>query len=143
MNAKADFQEILDVALPLAERVLREEGELIPFGVQLEPGRQAEFVAGDFGEERPESKKMMAFLQKYFLRAATQKKIVAAGICFMASVNVENGEKQDVVIFRMSHVSGEVIDVCLPYDVGTPGGVSFGTMFATKQVANFLVQCPS
>jgi len=138
--AKEDFQKLLDGALPFAKRMLLEEGEFIPFGASLTSNAAATLVAGDVGKEHPKSDEVVKLLTSTFATEAANQKIVAAAICFMASTTTSDGAKQEVAVFRMSHVSGETIDIFLPYSFGKSSRAIFKEIFATKGSSNFLTR---
>ena len=130
---KKYFQLLLDVALPFAKRMLEGESEFIPFGAILKDDSNIALVAGDVGSERPSSQRVVDFLMASFKEQKQQGNLAAAVICFMGIVS-----QQDVAVFRMSHATGDKLDVFLPYEITQEKKLILGKIFASKGVANFL-----
>lgn len=130
--AKADFQEMVDAALPFAKRMLTECGEFIPFGVRLPRVGRAELIAGDVGDEHPRSEEVMSLLEGTLRRMAAGAQIRGGAVCFMGSVTRPGHSLSiDVATFRMAHIDSEMLDVYLPYKI-EEGKVTFGDLFASR-----------
>ena len=54
-NAKRESQDLMNAAIPLAERMLREHGEFFPYGAALASDGEVLSVAGYDGREAPPS----------------------------------------------------------------------------------------
>ena len=56
-QAQGDLDGFLNAALPFAQRMLDEQGELLPYGVALDESGDQRMVAGDPGQgEQPASR---------------------------------------------------------------------------------------
>jgi len=131
--AKPDFQEMLDTALPFVKRMLAECGDFIPFGIRLPIAGKAEFMNADVGVEHPRSADVMLLLESTLKNEAEHGQIRGGAICFMGRVT-RPGESTpvDVATFRMAHVSGEMLDVFLPYGISGDDHVTYSALFAAK-----------
>ncbi|MCX8003845.1 MAG: hypothetical protein N2688_02640 [Burkholderiaceae bacterium] len=128
-SVRARFQRLLDAARPFAERMLREEGEFIPFAATLNSAGTVALLAGDVGVERPASTAVIEFLRESLSRLSTDEQVVAAAICFMG---VATGRNTDVAVFQMCDVWGNALEIYLPYRILAKGEVEFGQITAAR-----------
>ena len=130
--AHPDLNAILDALLPFAQEMLKRHGEFYPFGASMSPDGIVASVAGDVGKEHPPSREVVTFLSSAFTQQASSGVIRAAGICFDArTIPPGATEKSDAIAAMLQHVSGEAVDVYLPYRKGLFGRIRYGQIFAT------------
>lgn len=129
--ASEDLNALYNEARSFAEYMLLAHGEFIPFGVSISSDGKIAQVAGDLGTNHPKSAEIIEFLQSSFAQAAALGAIRAAGICLDAYV-VPPGEKQktDAICTRLAHVSGETVEVFVPYSRDGLGAFQLGHPFA-------------
>jgi hypothetical protein len=131
--ASPALNELFNAAIGFAETMLAKEGEFIPFGVSLDAEEQVALVHGDVGSEHPASVDVIALLQSSFQRSAAEGSILAAGVCLDVRVVAPGAaDKSDAVCVRLAHVSGEAVEVYLPYTDKPPGSHVFGEAFTTE-----------
>jgi hypothetical protein len=130
--ASPALNELFTAAFGFAETMLTKEGEFIPFGVSLDADGQVALVCGDVGSEHPASADVIALLQSSFQQSAIEGSILAAGVCLdVRVVHPGAADKSDAVCVRLAHVSGEAVEVYVPYTGQQPGTHTFGEVFAT------------
>ena len=128
--ANPDLEELLNALLPFALQLLAEHGEFFPFAATMKPDGTITAVAGDTGDERPSSQEVLDVLVDGFRDQASRDEIKAAGVCLDVRVSHPDGSgTTDAVCARLEHLSGEAVEVYLPYKK-TPGGMEYGDIFA-------------
>ena len=130
--ASSDLNELFNAARSFAELMLAKEGEFIPFGVSMGLNNQVAMVAGDVGCEHPASADVISLLQSSFqISAITEGSIRAAGVCLDVRIVPPGSDtKSDAICVRLAHISGEAIEVYVPYSLAGPVGYSYGKVFA-------------
>ena len=130
--ASAALTELFNAAVEFAEAMLAKEGEFIPFGVTLTGNEKVALVHGSVGVEDPASTDVIDLLQSSFEQSAAEGSISAAGVCLdIKIVPPGAAEKSDAICVRLAHVSGEAVEVYLPYTCEQSGHHAFGEVFAT------------
>lgn len=129
--ASDDLNALYNEARGFAEYMLLTHGEFIPFGVSMSPDGTIAQVAGDLGTEHPKSDEMVSFLQSSFAKSASLGRLRAAGVCLdMYVVPPGKQEKTDAICTRLAHVSGETVEVFVPYSRDSHGSFQLGQPFA-------------
>lgn len=124
-EAQDDLDGLLDVALPLAQRLLGERGEVVPFGVVRAADGQARMVAADIGQDdTPRRDAVLAALvegvrgERELLRAVALVSDVRAG-------------DNDALRVDLEHREGTAMAVLLPYRLKRlRRGVEYGGLAA-------------
>ena len=131
--ASSDLNELFSAARSFAELMLSKEGEFIPFGVSMDVNGQVAMVAGDVGDEHPQSAQVIVLLQDSFRESAMRDGAIrAAGVCLDVRLVPPGGDaRSDAICVRLAHISGEAIEVYVPYSSAGPGMLKFGDVFAT------------
>lgn len=139
--ASEDLNALFNEALGFAEYMLLARGEFIPFGVSMSPDGKIAQVAGSLGTEQPKSADMVEFLQSSFAHSAALGSIRAAGVCLdMYVVPPGQEQKSDAICTRLAHVSGETVEVFVPYSRDKHGAFQLGQTFSTAGVEFKLVE---
>lgn len=131
--ASPDLNKLFKAALSFAETMLAKEGEFIPFGVSMDNDGEVTLVSGDVGSEHPASNEVIQLLQTSFHDSARESRIRAAGVCMDVRVVPPGEEKKtDAVCVRLAHVSGEVVEVFVPYAEQGRHQYVYGNTFANQ-----------
>lgn len=69
-SPKEECQAIVDAYLPLARKLLTEQGEFFPYGAAMKPDGEIVLVAAHDGLEQPPSKDLLALLKRSFANSA-------------------------------------------------------------------------
>lgn len=119
--------------------MLAKHGEFFPFAATMDNAGNVAHVGADTGEEQPKSQDVIDFLTAALREQAKTGEIRAAGICLdVRIVPPGQTEKTDAVCARLEHLSGEAVDVFLPYKRGADGKVAYSDLLAAKgRQANF------
>ncbi|WP_298444359.1 hypothetical protein [uncultured Ferrimonas sp.] len=133
-NGQAQAQQLLNAAMPLAEKLLNEAGEFMPFAAAMTPA--AEFVSVDVPEDLEEenpSEAMVADLQLVLRQAAGEGEYIATAVVYDTGILIsdDDQEPQDAVGINLDHKQGLAMMVFIPYQL-VDGQVEFGEMFAQE-----------
>jgi hypothetical protein len=142
--AHPDLNELLNVLLPMAEGLLKKQGEFYPIGaVMLSDGEIRHIGARIEGDDRPQSQSLIDLLTETFQEEATKGNLRAAGISYdVLTVPPGKHQKQDAICCSLEHCFGEVVDVFEPYSKTEDGTFQFGDIFAAKRVSQFFGRLP-
>ena len=132
MTPKEECEELLNALLPFAVDQIKKHGEFYPFGgVMLENG-EISLTSVDTGEEHPDSTDMIDRLTGIHNNKAGKAEIKASGICWNATIALENGAKSDAIIVSLEDRDNYSVIVGQPYRIGFLKKVNFGSIFAQE-----------
>ena len=128
-----DLEELLNALVPFAQEMLSKHGEFYPFGASVDAKGEVACVAGETGEEQPDSQEVIELLVQGFRAEAKRGEIRAAGICYDARI-VPPGRKErsDAIAVRLEHKKGEALEAYVPYSKGRSGKYTYGDLFAAE-----------
>jgi hypothetical protein len=131
--ASAQVDTLFGAASDFAKEMLAKHKGFHPFGVSMNADGAVAMVAGYTGSEHPPAQEIISVLENAFIAEAKTGAIQAAGICLDVRV-VPPGQnnKTDAICVRLSSVSGEAVEVFVPYRKPFIGRHVFGAVFATK-----------
>lgn len=127
MDARADFDELVDHLFGFAEQTLKRYGEFYPFAAHMTVDGHLVSVAVDMDEDRPDS---VAVIDKLVTVLRDTPGTRAVGVCFDAVVD-PGGGPTDAVRADLEHRDADPISVILPYRLRRLRGPSFGEVVAT------------
>ncbi len=131
-----DLDTLLNALLPFAQEMLEKRGEFYPFGVTLKQDSTVALSEGYGGHDHPISDNVISLLEEGFRNQASVGQIRAAGICTDVSiVPPGRSEKTDAIRAAIEHMTGESIEVFLPYRKGLFGKIKYGDLFAAKRTS--------
>jgi hypothetical protein len=138
--AHPDFDELLNVLLPFAKKMLAEYGSFHPFGAVMESDGKSRMVGAKVeGNEFPKAVDLIQILEAEFHKNAEEGTIKASGICFDVRVIPPGGqEKTDAVQVNLEYVGGETFAVFLPYKKSIFKKISYGELFSRSESAQNL-----
>jgi hypothetical protein len=131
-SPKSECEDLMDEALPLAERMLREHGEFYPYGLTLDmTGKVAHLGATD-GTERPASAPLIKLLTAQFEDGAKAGKYRATALVYDVRVlDPSKGAKSDAIAVALDHRESYSVVVFVPYTIQA-GKYRPGKIFAQK-----------
>jgi hypothetical protein len=131
-TAKTESDNLLNAAVPFAEKMLTQHGEFYPYGAALTPSNQVVSVAATPGGERPPSAEVIKLLNAAFRQGAKDGKYKATALVYDAMVQLpESHAKSDAIAVSLNHKDGYSVVVYLPYS-RSGSGLSFGHVFAVS-----------
>jgi hypothetical protein len=128
-----EIQELLNVLLPQAERMLAEHGEFYPYAVALDSGGEIAAVTPEVeDEEHPDVTEVLVTLHQGLREQAAEGVIRASGIAADVTLtDPDTGETTDAVQVELDHAEADPVDIYVPYESGGDG-VKFGELVAAQ-----------
>ena len=117
-QAKDDCEAIVDVVLPVAQRLLTEHGEFFPFGGTLQTDGKVALVAGYDGREHPPSSELIKRLTDAFRSGARSGQYKATALVYDVRVTLpSNGAKSDAIAIALDHRDEYSVVIYFPYQI--------------------------
>ena len=132
MTPKEECEKMLDALLSFALEQLKKHSEFYPFGAVLLNNDEISLTAADSGEEYPDSTLVINQLTEAHKKQAEQGNIRASGICWNATVSLENGVQTDAIIVSLEHRENYSVIVGQPYRFGFLKKLNLSNIFAQK-----------
>ena len=130
MMPKEECEELLNVLLPFAVNQLKKYGEFYPFGAVMHNNNDISLTAVDTDDNYPKSTEMINRLTKIHNEQARKGEIKASGICWNATVSLENGKQSDAIIISLEHRENHSVLVGQPYQIGLFRKLNLNAIFA-------------
>ena len=130
MIPKEECEELLNALLPFAVNQLKKYGEFYPFGAVMYNNNEISFTAVDNGENHPDSTEMINRLTELHNEQAKKGEIKASGICWNATVFLENGKQSDTIVISLEHRENYSVLVGQPYRIGLFKKLNLDAIFA-------------
>ena len=131
----------MNEGIPFAERMLREYGEFLPFGVVMTAKGETQHVGAYDGREHPPSQDLITLMVDALRQEAEKGRYRAIAIFFDVKVQRPNdGKKVDAVQVGLEHLRGYCADVFFPYTL-TSAGPEFGDTFASSRSGTVFGNC--
>lgn len=142
--AHPELDALFNTLLPVAQRLLREYGEFLPFGSIMSSSGEIHLVGGKIeGDDYPTSQPLLDLLTEAFKKQAVKGELRAAGICYdVLTVPPGEDQKRDAICCGLEHYSGETVSVFVPYVKTTASDIQYGEAFAAKRAAQFFCELP-
>jgi hypothetical protein len=139
--AHPDLDNLLNAMLPFGQQMLEKHGEFFPYGATMAASGEITAEAVSDGTEQPPSQTLIDMMTQAFRQKAAAGQIRAAGIFYdVRTIPPGQSEKTDAICASLEHLSGQFVDVYLPYKKGWFGKIKYGQIFAGKREARFFVQ---
>ena len=92
------------------------------------------------GDGHPPSQNVIDLMTQAFGQHAKMGQLRAAAICYnVRTIPPGQTEKSDAVCASLEHQSGEALNVFVPYQKATDGGIRYMQLFATARTPQFFV----
>ena len=130
MIPKEECEELLNALLPFAVNQLKKYGEFYPFGAVMYNNNEISFTAVDNGENHPDSTEMINRLTELHNEQAKKGEIKASGICWNATVSLENEKQSDTIVISLEHRENYSVLVGQPYRIGLFKKLNLDAIFA-------------
>ena len=132
-SPKEQCEALMREVLPLAKRMLTEDGEFYPYGgVINENGSITHVSAKEEETDHPKSSALIDILNTSFREAAAAQCIKASAVVFDVSIKPPGGtEKVDAIQVNLDHRNDYSVEVLFPYSL-SHGKLLFGPPFAQQ-----------
>lgn len=127
---KEECEELLNALLPFAVNRLKKYGEFYPFGAVMQNNNKIILTAVDADDSLPDLKEAINRLTKIHNDQAGKGEIKASGICWNATVSLENGKQTNAIIISLEHRENYSVLVGQPYRIGLFRKLNLNAIFA-------------
>jgi hypothetical protein len=131
-----DFGTLFDRLVPFGKQMLEKQGGFIPYGAYYDMNGKLEML-GVHDKDGQAANAIKVLLQS-FKHLASQGKCRSIVYCMdIRTVPPGQKEKTDAILATMEHVSGEAMNIAVPYRKEHSGKITYGKPFpgpATAQV---------
>jgi hypothetical protein len=129
-DAKRESEDLMNAALPFAERMLQEAGEFFPYGAALGADGKVISIAGYDGREKPPSADIIRLLRQAFVSGGKDGRYRATALVYDVRVKIPETEiRSDAIAVALDHKDGYSAVVYLPYRLAASKVVA-GEIFA-------------
>lgn len=133
-TSKDESQQLMDAALPFAEKMLAEEGTFFPYACAMTPGGEIVAVKAFEGNQLPESSELLNLTQQALVFGASKREFKATALIYNVTLkekDEDDSRPTDAIAVNLDHQSGYSIVVFLPYSI-KDGKLEFGEMGAEE-----------
>jgi hypothetical protein len=130
-SPKEECQALVDAFLPLARKLLTDQGEFLPYGAAMKPNGEIILVAAHDGRERPPSKDLIALLKNQFKDSARSGEYKATAIFYDVRIGLD---RKDAVAAALDHQDRYSVIAFFPYEI-VDGTLINGAPTASKGAA--------
>lgn len=130
-RAERELEQLLNVIIPFAQRMLAKHGEFYPFAAAVKRDGALKFISEQPAKENSLSQDLIGNLQELLILGASKGEFRATGICSEVQVSIsDKGDKSDAVRISLEHLDGQALNVFLPYKLMSSGEIVYGQVFA-------------
>jgi hypothetical protein len=134
-----DLEALLDSLLQFTKTLLSKQGGFNSWAATMSSTGQIQWVGADNGEKFPEAQALIDLLTETFQRQSAHGVLRAIGICYDARV-IPPGQsnKSDAICCSLEHISGEAVDVLVPYTKAADG-IRYAEIFSLPRGPRFFL----
>ena len=115
---KEDVEKLMNDLMPLAEKMLKENGEFFPYGGVITAEGKIVHHGAYTGIEQPKSADVIKLLIESFQKSAEEKKVIATAIIYdIKTIPPGQTEKTDAICVSLEHRDGYFVEVVFPYSL--------------------------
>ncbi len=132
-SAKEQCEALMCEVLPLAKRMLTDDGEFYPYGAVINAdGSITHVTAKEEGTDYPKSSTLIDILNTRFQEAADEQRIRASAVVFDVLIKPPGGtDKVDAIQINLDHQSDYSVQVLFPYSI-SDGKLLYDQPFAQQ-----------
>ncbi len=131
-SPKSECENLMNEALPPAEKMLKEHGEFYPYGLTLDMTGKVTHVGATDGAERPASAPLIRLRTAQFEDGAKAGKYRATALIYdVRALDPSMGAKSDAIAVAFDHRENYSVVVFVPYTIQA-GKYFPGKLFAQK-----------
>ena len=132
---REDLDELLNVVLPFAQRMLGESGEFYPFGAVLTMDGKSRMISGFADADHPPSDRVIDLLVSQVREGAQRKEFRATALCSDVRIrHPDSGEETDAIEVRLEDRDGDALDVFVPYQEEESDCYVYGELLAMHAI---------
>lgn len=139
-----DFEKLLGVVIPIAQRMLKDLGAFIPFGAFILRDGEVQLAGGEGNPSHLETQEIVEMYLEAYRDAAADGKFTCTALCVDVRVHVPGKlEKIDAIQIMLEHSGGEALDAFMPYEKHTQSGITYASLFATPADSRVFIKLAS
>lgn len=137
--AHPDLQALSDSLFKFTRTLLNDLGGFNPWGAAMYSSGEIQWLGASNGEDYPPAQELIDLLTDTFKRECTRGHLRAVGICCDVLVQSPGQSvKSDAVCCSLEHISGEAVDMFMPY-TKTSEGLRYGEIYSSPREPRFFL----
>lgn len=133
MNPRAAAEELMNSLTPLAVQMLKEYGEIYPFGGIMTSEGEVVHYGAKGATDHPNSSELISLLEKGFRAKIAENSVMAVALVLDVLIKPPGkSSKMDAIQFDIEHRDGYAVRVFRPY-VFHDSEPSFDSTFACRK----------
>ncbi len=130
--SQEDRDDLLNLVIPFAQRLLAKYGEFFPFGAIVTTHGKKGLTQGYEGSERPPPKEVIDLTLSGMQHEAKTGKIRAAALCVNVRIAPPGLDETDAIRVTLEDVDGEAVNCFLPYVLRGNAEITYGELVAGR-----------
>lgn len=118
---KADCESVMNFGLPLAQELLKRNGEFLPFGAAMRPSGEIVCLGAYDGREVPSLTgaftDLIGSLKETLIAGARRQEYMATALFYEVSFTAASGDRVDAVAVSLNHRGGYSVIVLVPFRI--------------------------
>ena len=132
-RSKREVEFLMSEGVPFAEKLMREDGEFVPFGAVMLLDGLIQTVGTPEEANDVTAEDTLEQLLRGFREGAQSGQYKATALFVDVRVAPDGGAKTDAIEVGLEHESGYCVNVYYPYTRSSDGEVQFGDLFASPR----------
>jgi hypothetical protein len=133
--SRVDFEELMNVLIPSAQRTLSKARHFHPLAASMTIEGKIKMAMGYTGDEDPTPDDQIALLTAGLQEDVGAGLLRAVGICYDVRITPPGATQEtDAICVRLEHSDGEAAAIYVPYKKGWLSKVEYADLFGTKHV---------
>lgn len=139
-----DFEKLLGVVIPIAQRMLKDLGAFIPFGAFILRDGELQLAGGEGNPSHLETQEIVEMYLGAYRDAAADGKFTCTALCVDVRVHIPGKlEKTDAIQIMLEHSGGEALDAFMPYEKHAQSDIAYAPLFATPSDPRVFIRLAS
>lgn len=147
-QTREDANELLNICVGYARRMLRRYGEFGPFAFSLNPQRELVNETTPHKEMPPDPAMLLELLERHLTERSHKEEIIGAATAANVSLGKPSAEGfTDALMVEIEHQTGYCVKAFVPYRIGggqffrlLPRHIRFGAVQIQDGVARFFAR---
>jgi hypothetical protein len=139
-----DFEKLLGVVIPIAQRMLKDLGAFIPFGAFILRDGELQLAGGEGNPSHLETQEIVEMYLGAYRDAAADGKFTCTALCVDVRVHIPGKlEKTDAIQIMLEHSGGEALNAFMPYEKHAQSDITYAPLFATPSDSRVFINLAS
>jgi hypothetical protein len=139
-----DFEKLLGVVIPIAQRMLKDLGAFIPFGAFILRDGEVQLAGGEGNPSHLETQEIVEMYLEAYREAAADGNFTCTALCVDVRVHIPGKlEKTDAIQIMLEHSGGEALNAFMPYEKQAESEIAYAPLFATPADPRVFIELAS